>query len=270
MRLTKNDWLRVLLILVGGFILNTWAITWIKFEKLPVSTFWWVIIERTASAVVSLIAIRAICPNALSRFSLGRKPKEFFIALGVVLFLMGPSLWRTDYHGAGIPQIIESFVFALFIGIDEDFFSRGFIFGALERHGFWLAALLSSVNFGLLHFQNIIWGGQSAAYTITQVINAAGFGFLAVALMIYSGTIWIPILMHGLCDFPMQFETATQYRKGVTGGGDWAGVFIDLLIYSVIGWFLIMLSDPARKDRVLNFGKKVGLVEPEAEVSQGR
>jgi membrane protease YdiL (CAAX protease family) len=206
----------------------------------------------------------------LKRFGWGGKPKNLLISLVIVAYLMGSAVWQNNYHGVSAAQIIESFIFALFIGIDEDFFSRGFIFGALEQHGFWLAALLSSVNFGLLHFQNIIWGGQSAAYTITQVINAAGFGFLAVALMIYSGTIWIPILMHGLCDFPMQFETAIQYRKGVTGGGDWAGVLIDLLIYSVIGWFLIMLSDPARKDRMLNFGKKVGLVEPEAEVSQGR
>jgi membrane protease YdiL (CAAX protease family) len=255
---------------MGGTLVNTWGLSWVHFEKLPLSTFWWVITARTASSLLSLVAIGIFCPSVLSRFKFSGKPKRLLISLGIVLFLVAPTLFRTDYRGAGVAEIAESFIFALFIGIDEDFFSRGFIFGALERYGVWLAALLSSVNFGLLHFQNIIWGGQSAAYTITQVINAAGFGFLAVALMIYSGTIWIPILMHGLCDFPMQFETATQYRKGVTGGGDWAGVLIDLLIYSVIGWFLIMLSDPARKDRMLNFGKKVGLVEPEPEVSQGR
>ena len=127
---------------------------------------------------------------------------------------------QIDYRGVGLAQIFESFVFALFIGIDEDLFSRGFAFGVIERYGVWIAAILSSLQFGLLHLGNFVWGGQSAVYTIGQAISAGAFGFLAAALMVYSGSILVPILMHGLCDMPMQFETAAQYTKKVTGKGE--------------------------------------------------
>lgn len=261
MKLKGKDWVRVFLILVGGWAVNNWGLSWIPFHKLPVSQFWWVIIARSASALLSLLAIRIFCPHVLPRFELGNRPKQLLISLGVILFVMGPNLWHTDYRSAGLAQILESFVFALFIGIDEDFFSRGFIFGGLERYGVWLAAVISSVHFGLLHLPNIVYGGQSAAYTLAQAVNAGAFGFLAAALMVYSGTIWVPILMHGLCDFPMQFDTASEYKAMVTGGADWTGVLVDLFIYSVIGGFLIMLSDPARKTRALAWAARVGLVD---------
>ena len=247
--------------MVGGTVVNTYGLGWVHFEKLPLSTFWWVIIARSCSSILSLIAIRIFCPNVFSRFGLGNKPKQLLISLGVVLLLMGPSLLRTDYRGAGIAQFFESFVFALFIGIDEDLFSRGFAFGALERYGVWFAAILSSLQFGLLHLGNIVWGGQSAIYTIGQAISTGAFGFLAAALMVYSGSIWVPILMHGLCDLPMQFETAAQYTKKVTGNGDWVSVIGDFIIYSAVGWVLIILSDSSKQRRLLRWGYKFRLLD---------
>ena len=267
MKLNRKDWFRTFLIMVGGTIVNTYGLGWIHFEKLPLSTFWWVIIARTCSSSLSLIAIRIFCPNVFSRFGLGNRPKQLLISLGVVLFLMGPSLVRTDYRGAGIAQFLESFVFALFIGIDEDLFSRGFAFGALERYGVWFAAILSSIQFGLLHLGNIVWGGQSAIYTIGQAISAGAFGFLAAALMVYSGSIWVPILMHGLCDLPMQFQTSEQFTKQVTGNGDWVSVFADLVIYSAVGWILIVLSDPKRKERLMHWAGRFGLLDEKPSAS---
>ena len=270
MKLNRRDFMRILLILVGGTAVNNWGLSWIPFHKLPVSEFWWTTIARGSSALLSLLLIRIFCPRALKRFGWGGKPKNLLISLAIVAYLMGSALWQNNYRGFSVAQIIESFIFALFIGIDEDFFSRGFIFGALERYGVWLAAIVSSVHFGLLHLPNIIYGGQSAAYTIAQAVSAGAFGFLAAALMVYSGTIWVPILMHGLCDFPMQFDTPTQYKAIVTGGADWTSVLVDVVLYSSIGWFLIMLSDPSKKARMMNLGKKVGLVEVESEVTQTR
>jgi len=261
MKLKGKDWVWVFLILVGGWAVNNWGLSWIPFHKLPVSQFWWVIIARSASALLSLLAIRIFCPHVLPRFGLGKRPKQLLISLGVILFVMGPNLWHTDYRSAGLAQIFESFVFALFIGIDEDFFSRGFIFGGLQRYGIWFAAIVSSIHFGLLHLGNILWGGQSAAYTIAQAVSAGAFGFLAAALMIYSGTIWVPILMHGLCDFPMQFETSFQYTKIVTGGGNWVSVAADFIVFSTIGCVLIGLSDPVKKEKLLVLGQKFGLVD---------
>ena len=180
--------------MVGGTVVNTYGLGWVHFEKLPLSTFWWVIIARSCSSILSLIAIRIFCPNVFSRFGLGNKPKQLLISLGVVLLLMGPSLLQIDYRGVGSAQIFESFVFALFIGIDEDLFSRGFAFGVIERYGVWIAAILSSLQFGLLH-------------------------------------------------------------------RDWVSVIGDLAIYSAVGWVLIVLSDPSKKERLMHLARKFGLLD---------
>jgi membrane protease YdiL (CAAX protease family) len=164
---------------------------------------------------------------------------------------------NTNFHHTGITDILLSFIFSLFIGIDEDFFSRGFIYGALEKYGVWFAALASSFHFGLLHLGNIIFGGQSAEYTIAQAVSAGAFGLLAVALMIYSGSIWIPILMHGLNDFPMQFDTKVQYIQMVTGGADWVSVGLDVVVYSSIAYLLLAISSQ-KTPKLL---RKLGLVE---------
>jgi len=247
----------VLLVLVGGTIVNIWGLNWVPFHKLPVSPFWGTIIYRACSTLLSFIAIRIFCPTALPKFGWGRKPKQLMIALGIVLFLLGPALFHIDYRNTGFTDITMSFIFALFIGIDEDFFSRGFIYGSLERYGVWFAAIVSSFHFGLLHLGNIIWGGQSAAYTMAQAVSAGSFGFLAAALMIFSGTIWVPILMHGLCDFPMQFETGAQYTKMVTGGADWFYVLVQMGIYVGIGSALILWSNPEKRDRLLRSWKLI-------------
>ena len=69
--------------------------------------------------------------------------------------------------------------------------------------------------------------------------------------MIYSGSIWVPILMHGLCDFPMQFDTGAQYTKMVTGGADWIAVGGDLVIYSGIAWVLITWANVEKRERLI-------------------
>lgn len=250
MKLSQRDVIRVLLIIMGGTIVNIWGLNWIPFHKLHLSPFWGPIFYRACSSLLSLLAIRIFCPAALPKFGWGHKPKQLLIALGIVLVLMGPALLHINYQQSGFTDTTMNFIFALFIGIDEDFFSRGFIFGSLERYGVWFAVLVSSIHFGLLHLSNIIWGGQSAAYTLAQVVSAGAFGFLAVAVMIFSGSIWVPILMHALCDFPMQFDSSVQYTKMVTGGADWLAVASNFVLYCVIAWVFMLLSGPMKSGKL--------------------
>ena len=239
MKIWRSEGIRTAALLLGGILVNTYGLSWIPFDRLHLSTFWNSVLGRGISSLFTLIGIYFLCPSVLKRFKFSGDIKRVGISLLVVAYLIGPALWHTNYQGATIAQVFESFIFAIFIGIEEDFFARGYIFGVLERYGVWIAAIVSSVIFGLSHLTNIVWGHQSAAYTLAQAVSAGAFGFLAVALMLFSGTIWLPILMHGLTDFPMQFDTEVQYTKMVTGGGDWVGVGLEVLAYGVIGWALI-------------------------------
>lgn len=123
-------------------------------------------------------------------------------------------------------------------------FSRLLIFGYFERFGVWVAAAISSIHFGLLHFSNFAWGGQALAYTSAQVVNAASFGFLCCGLMLYTGSIWIPILLHGLSDYSFQFMTSSEVHSMGQSSVDWLGLGINVFLFCGIGVLLIAATKP--------------------------
>jgi membrane protease YdiL (CAAX protease family) len=141
-----------------------------------------------------------------------------------------------------IIRITEAFVFSLFIGLDEESFDRGFVFGLLEKYGTWFPVLASSAIFGLEHFGNFLRGEQSFSYTLGQVVGAAGFGFVAAGLMLYSGSIFPSMLMHGIVDLPMQFEPKSVFVNSVKGNYNLTQLVVSLSINIIMGLVLILLS----------------------------
>jgi membrane protease YdiL (CAAX protease family) len=254
-RLTKS-----IGVLVGGTILSAWGIGLIPFEQLPLPGYWIGIIYRTFSGLVWLAAIWYFYPQSLTRFKL-HLSKRLPLGLLIVLFFTVGPIYHADYAHKSIFDVVVGFLFALGIGLDEDFFSRGLIFGAFESYGIQIAAIVSAVHFGLLHFGNAIWGGQSLSFTATQVVGAMAFGYLCVGLMLYTKTIWVPVLFHGLTDFPMQLESAASYKKVVTGQAYWLYTFSFAIPYVIIGWVLISLSRGGRFRRLASLTKRFGLSE---------
>lgn len=75
----------------------------------------------------------------------------------------------------------------------EEVFFRGLLFTGMERRfGFWPAALVSSIAFGLVHFEGFSVG---SAYLIGQT---AVLGFVLAWLLRRTGTLLAPILAHAL------------------------------------------------------------------------
>jgi len=250
-------------IIVLATIVGDWVTSWIPVDKLPISNFWRVIIARSLTTLLALIGMKVLYPQSLRRVRGVTNRKRLLIGLGVVTLLTLPGLMHSQMTSFRASQILEGLIFALFIGIDEEFFSRGFIYACLEGYGVLVATVISSIHFGLLHLGNVIWGGQSISYTLAQIISASAFGYLAVGLMLYTGNIWVPILLHGLSDSPMQFESATQYTKVVTGHAEWVGTIGNALIYFVIGWVLINLQKIQKVHTPYEWAKKLKLVEVE-------
>ena len=235
-------WKSVLIILIATF-LSEYLFTLIPISRLPFSHFWSAIFERSLSSALTILAIWYLYPQSLNRFRLKLTNSRVFIAIGLILFVALPSLLQIQISHFSVLQISGGFVFALFIGIDEEIFSRGLIFGALEKYGTWVAAIVSSIHFGILHLGNAAWGGQSWSYTLAQVLGASAAGFLFVGLMLFTGSIWIPIFFHGLIDTPMQFETITNYTSQVTGAPNWGATLAQSVFFSAIGGLLIKLSN---------------------------
>jgi membrane protease YdiL (CAAX protease family) len=68
------------------------------------------------------------------------------------------------------------------------------------------ATIRSSLLFGGLHLVNLLAGADPVA-TALQVIVAVLYGFTATAILLYTGSIWSLILVHGIQDF-LAFATA--------------------------------------------------------------
>jgi membrane protease YdiL (CAAX protease family) len=247
-------------VLVGGTILSAWGIGLIPFEQLPFPGYWIGIIYRTFSGLVWLAAIWYFYPHALTRFKVHFSKRLLIGSLIVLFFTVGP-IYHSDYAHKSIFDVVIGFLFALGIGLDEDFFSRGLIFSAFETYGIQIAAIVSAVHFGLLHFGNAIWGGQSFSFTSTQVVGAMAFGYLCVGLMLFTKTIWIPVLFHGLTDFPMQLKSAASYKNTVTGQAYWLYTFSFSIPYVITGWVLIKLSRGGSFRRLASLTKRFGLSE---------
>ncbi len=249
--------------MVVGTVVSTWLVGFIPLGWLPVKGMWLVIASRSLNVAISLILIRIFCPNILRKFRLRMSWKKALIAVGVVVLCVGPSVFVIPFREGLTYQLFAGFFFALWIGIDEEIFSRGLMYGAFEEYGVWIAATVSSVHFGLLHLGNIFWGGQSIAYTSGQIVDAASFGFLCCGLMILTGSIWPSIIMHGLSDTPMQFVSQSVYTSQVTGGTDWLPIIIVAIANVVIGAVLIQLSRVETGAEFKKLMLRFGLIEAE-------
>jgi membrane protease YdiL (CAAX protease family) len=229
-------------LLIAATLVSTYLGYFIPFRLLPISHFWRIIAERTISTLIAIAVIHLFFPMSLSRLKFKLTAQKFLISSLVITYLVLPPLLGSGFTSFSFPQILEGFIFSLFIGIDEETFSRGLIFSIFESYGVWIAAAVSSIHFGLLHAGNALWGGQSWSYTSAQICSAAAFGFLCVGLVLYSGSIWVPIVLHGLSDTPMQFQAHSKYLAEVTGQADWYGVLAQVIAYVAIGFLLIQMS----------------------------
>jgi membrane protease YdiL (CAAX protease family) len=233
----------------------------IPFHLIVGSDYNQAILDRAVTALLIILAIKCFYPTTLTRFSL-RTPKRRLIAgLLLILYFTGFDVVSVGFWNFQLIEVLLAVGFALSIGLVEEIFSRGFIYASLEKYGVQVAAIVSSVHFGLLHLGNIFWGGQAVSYTLAQVIYAAAFGYLATGLMLFTGNIWLSILLHGLINTPMQFLNKNDYSEIVTGTPHWLGMANVSITYLVLGWILIQMSRVNWRGRLQKIAKEWKLIE---------
>lgn len=146
------------------------------------------------------------------RFVDGANPIEYLklrngwklgFAVGLAFFALNFILSLIAY---GAPQIrTEAFTWnsvlstSIFVGFVEEIPFRGFILQKLqERMNFWLANLISSGLFLLIHFPGWI---SLNLMTGRGVIFVFVFGFVMAILLRYTRSLWSPIIAHSSNDF---------------------------------------------------------------------
>ena len=252
---------KTIVLFFGVTWLSVWGVDFIRIDSLHISSYWKGIIYHAICAVLWIGLIRFFAPHALLRLK-ARVPLPRLVgALCVIGFFVSPNFRNATWSGNSMLFILSALVFSLFIGLNEDLLSRGFFYGILEKCGMWTAVIVASVQFGLLHLTNFYFGGQSFDYTAGQMVNAAAFGFLCCALMIFTGSIWVPIVFHGLSDFPLMMQSEVAFKAQVTGGADWTGTLVEAGLMLVVALVLLRWNSYSLGERSMRLLRKFDLVD---------
>lgn len=103
--------------------------------------------------------------------------------------------------------LTKFFVITLLIGFAEETIFRGLMLKALKAQGFWRAAIITALLFGLSHALNGL-AGKSMAETGSQIFYAVAFGFTFAALVLKKGILWPLVIVHFLIDFASFLQRA--------------------------------------------------------------
>ena len=118
---------------------------------------------------------------------------------------------------------------------------------ALKVHGFWRAAIITALLFGLSHSLNVL-AGKSMAETAAQIFYAVAFGFTFAALVLKKGRLWPLVIIHFLIDFTSFLE-----RPDFTISPEWNLLLVMGLavIFTAYGLFVML-----QKQSVETIGRK--------------
>ena len=156
-------------------------------------------------AVFGFALIRYFRLGTLEYFRLPQMTKSTMVAIGLVAVVTVPPIFLVDREGKSLPLGLLAILFLFFVGLGEEIFSRGFHYGFLEKYGRYLALVVSSLIFGLMHLNRYIGDSWDAWKAYGHVVAAFGFGLLACALMIATKSVWVAVIFHTLANWDLAF-----------------------------------------------------------------
>lgn len=184
---------------------------------------------------------------------------EIIALIGLIAAFGGYSFGSLAEHGGAIAKWALFWgVFFVVVGLFEEFFFRGYaLYTAADGIGFWPAAVLLSVSFGAVHFQN------------------SGEGWVGVAGVVFvglfwsftlkrTGSLWFALGMHATFDFGETFLFSVpdsgmifpgHLSKAILHGPNWLtggtpgpeGSIFDFLLLAVF-FFVFDRLYPARHE----------------------
>lgn len=148
----------------------------------------------------------------------------FSIILLIMVALMIASLSKTHHIYLGL-----SIIMLIFVPIAEEYLARGLVlplaFSVTHgRHQLARAVALSGLMFGLMHSVNLFH--QSLSATAIQMLFTFCLGVMLAAIYLRSGSLLMPMLLHGLNDFVATYTNGVAASK-TTFGSSWP---LDLLM----------------------------------------
>lgn len=121
------------------------------------------------------------------------------ICAGIVLRFLHPQ-WSKFTKKGMLYLVIGAFV----VGLSEELLVRGIFVNLLQTNGYSVLAvgLVTSAVFGLMHGVNF-FTGQDAKTTVGQMITTTLIGINFYVVLIITGSLWVPIVLHALHDLSL-------------------------------------------------------------------
>lgn len=174
----------------------------------PLLTFVSTLAQGLALVVGSVLVAASALRGRVTAAHLGLRPARAwssaaFVAAGYVVFLLIAAAWTTvlgikDRESVAIDLGTRDSAAALVLGallvcvvapLCEEIFFRGFLFGALRRHGLVVAVLVSGVAFGLAHV---------ASAPIGFIVPLGTLGIILALLYEKTDSLYPSIALHAL------------------------------------------------------------------------
>ena len=154
----------------------------------------------------------------------------------------------------GLPPVGTIFFLALntaLVGLSEEWMFRGVIFQAWRtRVAMWPAIIITCIMFGSVHVFNVFVTGELGA-SVLQATTAALSGLVFVALLIRTGSIWVPIAYHALWDFCTFVMSAGAANDAVTVEQGGLATLLPLALVLPNFLYALYLLRKVRNDTVL-------------------
>jgi membrane protease YdiL (CAAX protease family) len=208
--------------------------------------------------------------NVLEFFRMPVRTKASLASVGVAAFLVIPPILFGETEGRFLGLSALGLLFILAVGFGEEVFSRGFVYGYLERHGQYFGLILSSVLFGLLHLNRYFGSNWDGWRAYSHVLSASAIGLFMCSLMIVTKSIWTSIIFHALANWQLAFKGRRENDAEVVGQSSLENLldpFWSVLLYSGFAFFILwMNSGMVLSPRVADLLHRLKLVEQESGV----
>ena len=156
--------------------------------------------------------------------------------LVIAILVLISNLITITGESLNIPNFISLVLFAITIGMAEEFFFRGFVqeeivnaYGSTRKQVI-ISIVISGIIFGVVHLSNAL-GNQGIITTVMQVFQASSLGILIGSIYYVTKNIWSVVFLHSFYDFAILLGEVNTYKDCVSGDD----ISTAMLIFTLVG-----------------------------------
>ena len=172
------------------------------------------------------------------------KPRKNFIfslkrgipILVIATLVLISNIITSTSENLNISNFISLVLFAITVGMAEEFFFRGFIqeeivnaYGKTRKQVI-ISIIISGIIFGVVHLSNALVN-QGIITTLMQVLQASCLGILIGSIYYITKNIWSVVFLHSFYDFAILLGEVNTYKDCVSN----ENLSTIMLIFTLVG-----------------------------------